>query len=108
MAPSALSVKTNLCHKGHPFTESNTIIVKSTGTRECRICRSAWRKKGVEARISKGLCRACERPIADGSKSRCEFHREADKRYKTNRRNRFMDILRLDKAEFRRKNERRG
>lgn len=44
MAPSAVSVRTNRCLRGHELTEANTIN-RANGKRECRICDNAGQRR---------------------------------------------------------------
>lgn len=38
MSPAAISVRTNRCPNGHPYTPENTYIRPDKGTRMCRTC----------------------------------------------------------------------
>jgi hypothetical protein len=40
---SAVNARKTACPNGHPYDESNTYVIPSTGGRMCRICRSAAR-----------------------------------------------------------------
>lgn len=37
-SPAAITIRTNVCQRGHEFTLENTYIVPSTGKRRCRMC----------------------------------------------------------------------
>lgn len=47
--PVGGAVNTGMCRKGHVFTDANTIVNSTTGRRQCRTCREAWRMAKASA-----------------------------------------------------------
>ncbi len=48
-SPSAISLRSNCCHRGHEFTPDNT-KVRNDGYRQCRTCFNEWKRQRYHTR----------------------------------------------------------
>ena len=62
VGPTALNAKKTHCHKGHPFSGSNLIVLPD-GSRRCRACRN---ERAARYRARDKAASTAPRPLATG------------------------------------------
>lgn len=45
VGPTAINAAKTHCKRGHEFTEANTYIIPSTGSRVCKVCRNEYARR---------------------------------------------------------------